>query len=251
LVAEDDPINQRVISKQLAHFGVQADFAKNGVEALDLWLANREYSLVLTDLHMPEMDGYELTRRIRGEETGSDHIPIIALTANAVTGETFEAYKAGVDLYLTKPILLDDLHVAISTFAIDYANSGGDEIVAENRFGDKPHFDGKTLIAVLGDDVASVCELLEHYMQEAAGMIESILSAVTTGELRASKVLAHRLKSSSRSVGALRLGDIFAEIETMQEAATAEDIEVITTEIQHSFARFKADAANVLAKQEN
>jgi signal transduction histidine kinase/CheY-like chemotaxis protein len=254
LVAEDDPINQRVISKQLAHFGVQADFANNGVEALELWLAHRQYSLVLTDLHMPEMDGYELTRCIRGEETGSEHVPIIALTANAVTGETFEAYKAGVDLYLTKPILLDDLHVAISTFAIDYAapDAGEDgEIVAENRFGEKPHFDGQTLIAVLGDDQESVCDLLEHYINEAAGMIDRVQTAIASGDLRASKVLAHRLKSSSRSVGALRLGDIFAEVEAMQEAATSEDIDLITTEIQHSFARFKADAANVLAKQEN
>jgi signal transduction histidine kinase/CheY-like chemotaxis protein len=254
LVAEDDPINQRVISKQLTHFGVQADFANNGREALDLWLAYRQYSLVLTDLHMPEMDGYELTRSIRGEETGSEHVPIIALTANAVTGETFEAYKAGVDLYLTKPILLDDLHMAISTFAIDHSKgeaSAEGEIVAENRFGEKPHFDGQTLIAVLGDDQESVCDLLEHYIHEATGMIDNILAAITSGDLRSSKVLAHRLKSSSRSVGALRLGDIFAEIETMQEAASKGDIDVFSAEIHHSFARFKVDVGNVLVKQEN
>lgn len=90
LVAEDDEINQKVILQQLALLGHAAEVAPTGVEALRMW-RNGHYGLVLTDLHMPEMDGYALTEAIRREEAGQRRIPILALTANALRGEANRA----------------------------------------------------------------------------------------------------------------------------------------------------------------
>jgi signal transduction histidine kinase/CheY-like chemotaxis protein/HPt (histidine-containing phosphotransfer) domain-containing protein len=218
LVAEDDPINQRVISRQLSHLGVKADFANTGREALDMWMENNHYSLILTDLHMPVMDGYEFTRRVRALESESEHIPIIALTANAVTGETFEAYKAGIDLYLTKPILLADLSVAIATFAVDLSQPKTVQAVeiatpvstSEQSLSD---FDFDTVVSIIGDDQDLIRDLIEQYLEDLEAAAMEIEKARAKSDAKQVKFLAHRLKSSSKSVGALKLGAIFTALE--------------------------------------
>jgi signal transduction histidine kinase/ActR/RegA family two-component response regulator/HPt (histidine-containing phosphotransfer) domain-containing protein len=238
LVAEDDPINQRVISKQLSHIGVRAEFAKNGREALDMWQKNRQYSLILTDLHMPEMDGYELTRSIRAQEGAQEHISIIALTANAVTGETMEAYEAGIDLYLTKPILLDDLQTAVATFALDHTPPGTapvEEAGPPMAFMNAPDYQPESLRALLGDDAQGISELIEHYISESPELIDGVKGALQKGDLRTSKVLSHRLKSASKSVGALRLGEIFTHVEGMVAPPTTAECASLCKAIESSF----------------
>ncbi|SDX47070.1 PAS domain S-box-containing protein [Allochromatium warmingii] len=121
LIAEDDEINQEVIQLQLDMLGYQVDIANHGLEALELWRRNRgRYLALLTDLHMPQMDGYSLTAAIRREEaehnerTGqTEHLPILALTANALRGEAERAQELGMDAYLTKPLMLEDLERAL------------------------------------------------------------------------------------------------------------------------------------------
>jgi PAS domain S-box-containing protein len=252
LVAEDDPINQRVISRQLAHLGVTADMAKTGSEALEMWMGNKNYSLILTDLHMPLMDGYELTRRIRALESDSEHIPIVALTANAVTGETFEAYKAGIDLYLTKPILLADLSVAITTFAIDLSEQQAASVdlkeqitISEKLLAD---FDLETVIAILGDDEDLIRELVDQYVADIDTVIEQIDDGAQRFDAKQIKFLAHRLKSSSKSVGALRLGAIFSHLEAHPEFG-ASSMESLTIEkIRDAIAAFKEKTTQVFSE---
>ncbi len=250
LVAEDDPINQRVISRQLAHLGVKADFAHTGREALEMWMENHSYSLVLTDLHMPVMDGYELTRRIRSLESDGEHIPIIALTANAVTGETFEAYKAGIDLYLTKPILLADLSVAIATFAVDLSEpvSGASaasavqvEALASGNSVEESvsDFDLQTVISILGDDQELIRELLGQYTQDVEGVVSELDSAFRKSDTKQVKFISHRLKSSSKSVGALRLGEIFSALELSPGLVYPEQTNAKLQSIRVAIAAFK------------
>ena len=110
LVAEDDEMNRKVITLQLKMLGYPADVAENGVEAMKLWL-DGDYSMLLTDLHMPHMDGYALTEAIRRHEQNTAgferaRIPILALTANALSGEAIRARAIGMDDYLTKPMTL-------------------------------------------------------------------------------------------------------------------------------------------------
>ena len=118
LVAEDNAINQQVISKQLALLGFVADIAECGRIALEK-LATRDYALLLTDLHMPVMDGIELATRIRAAEASAGatrRLPIVALTADAAANEVARCLQAGMDDCLTKPLPLVDLHAALQTW---------------------------------------------------------------------------------------------------------------------------------------
>lgn len=109
LLAEDNAVNQRLISRLLEKRGHEVDVVANGMEAL-LALAAKNYELVLMDMQMPELDGLETTARIRMQEAGGEkHQEIVALTANAMSEDRERCRAAGMDGYLTKPIQFDKL----------------------------------------------------------------------------------------------------------------------------------------------
>jgi CheY-like chemotaxis protein len=107
-VVEDNELNQKVTLRQLRACGFDADLAVNGRAALDRWRDGR-YALILTDLHMPEMDGYDMAREIRRRQGAGGRVPIVAFTANAIKGEAGNCLAAGMDDCLTKPVRLPDL----------------------------------------------------------------------------------------------------------------------------------------------
>jgi PAS domain S-box-containing protein len=113
LVAEDNPVNQRVALWTLERLGYQAALANDGREALHL-VQSEQFDLVLMDCQMPEMDGYETAREIRRREAGTGrHLPIVAMTANALEGEDQKCFEAGMDDYLAKPVKRDQLAVTL------------------------------------------------------------------------------------------------------------------------------------------
>ncbi len=111
LVVEDNLVNQKVASGLLARMGVAVDVARNGLEALSLFQPDR-YAAILMDCQMPEMDGYEATRRIRALAIGG-RLPIIALTAGASPAERTQAFAAGMDAFLAKPVRFADLETTL------------------------------------------------------------------------------------------------------------------------------------------
>jgi CheY-like chemotaxis protein len=116
LLVEDQPTNQLVALKQLATLGFQADLATHGAEALQrLTQPGHSYDLVLLDCQMPEMDGFEVTRRLRQQETRQGgHIPIIAMTAQALKGDRERCLAAGMDDYLSKPVRIEALSQVVA-----------------------------------------------------------------------------------------------------------------------------------------
>src|SRR3954452_2300844 len=115
LVVDDHPVNQEVLVRQLELLGVEADTAADGVEALEAW-RSKLYAAVLADIHMPRMDGYELTRRLRAieaERHGSSRTPVVAVTANAMKGEEERCLAAGMDAYLVKPVNIELLRATL------------------------------------------------------------------------------------------------------------------------------------------
>ena len=108
LVAEDNLVNQKVVLKHLEKMGFHGDIATNGVRTLEA-LRQMPYSLILMDCQMPEMDGYEATRRVRKGEAGSATIPIIAMTANAMQGDRERCLECGMDDYIAKPFRQKEL----------------------------------------------------------------------------------------------------------------------------------------------
>ncbi len=113
LVAEDNATNRAVLEYQLHELGYQADFTENGAQALAAWQSG-DYAMLLTDLQMPEVDGYELARRLRDSEPAGTRAPIIALSANTLMNEEENCLAAGMDAYLSKPIALEDLQAALA-----------------------------------------------------------------------------------------------------------------------------------------
>ncbi|WP_173983188.1 response regulator [Magnetospirillum sp. SS-4] len=113
LVAEDHPVNQQVIQRQLRLLGYDVELRGDGRAALEAW-RQRDFAAIITDCHMPRMDGFQLTAAIRAEEAGGGrHIPIIALTANAMAGEAERCIGAGMDFYLAKPVEMGRLKDAL------------------------------------------------------------------------------------------------------------------------------------------
>jgi signal transduction histidine kinase/DNA-binding response OmpR family regulator/HPt (histidine-containing phosphotransfer) domain-containing protein len=124
LVAEDNPVNQRVASHMLNKLGYRCDIASNGKEAVDM-LAQLPYDLVLMDCQMPEMDGYMATRMIRErEESGDRRTPIIAMTANAMREDRARCLDAGMDGFIPKPIALEELETAMECWIPDAVKPG-------------------------------------------------------------------------------------------------------------------------------
>jgi two-component system sensor histidine kinase/response regulator len=219
LVAEDNEINRRVIERQLALLGLACVVAENGREALLRWREER-YALVLTDLHMPEMDGYELTARIRGEEPPGERTPIIAVTANALRGEAQRCIDAGMDDFITKPV-----QVAVLQRVLARWMPAGDGAMPECQRARAPAppgatgapalavFDPQVLPGLIGNDAALIAEFLADFQISARDTAHAIHAACVAGDWRQVGELAHRLKSSSRSVGALQMGEICAALE--------------------------------------
>jgi CheY-like chemotaxis protein len=116
LIAEDNPVNQRVARMQVKQFGFEADIVENGEEALAA-LDRAEYMLILMDCHMPRMDGYAATRELRRREAGVRRTPVIALTANAYASDREACLEAGMDDYLSKPVTLRDLEQRLSRWS--------------------------------------------------------------------------------------------------------------------------------------
>ena len=115
LLAEDQPINQKVAVHTLEKMGYSVDVVENGREAVRAWSTGR-YALILMDCQMPELDGYEATREIRRREPEGAHIPIVALTAHAMKGADLECRAAGMDDYITKPLDRDRLRACLERF---------------------------------------------------------------------------------------------------------------------------------------
>jgi signal transduction histidine kinase/DNA-binding response OmpR family regulator len=124
LVAEDNIVNQKIAVRHLEKLGYRADVVANGLEAVDA-VARIRYALVLMDCQMPELDGWEATAMIRKEEAsrGSQHLPIIAITANAMPGDREKCRKAGMDDYLAKPVMLEEIRVVLARWIPGHSSS--------------------------------------------------------------------------------------------------------------------------------
>jgi PAS domain S-box-containing protein len=215
LVAEDDPINQQVITHQLTLLGHVAEIARNGEEALQMWRQSN-YGLLLSDLHMPIMDGYQLTAAIRGEEDAGTHMPIVALTANALRSEAQRTRDAGMDDYMTKPVQLPALRALIDRYLSGNSEASIDD-EGDNEMQQQPDtkeiFDATTLQSLVGNNPAILKRLMNQYLNSSRQLGEQLRAAHAADDLEQVRSIAHQMKSAARSVGSAMLGDAAAELE--------------------------------------
>jgi signal transduction histidine kinase/CheY-like chemotaxis protein/HPt (histidine-containing phosphotransfer) domain-containing protein len=251
LVAEDNEINQKVILQQLKLLGQTADIASNGREALKLWQSG-DYGILITDLHMPEMDGYELTSAIRADETAASEtnktrIPIIAFTANALKGEAEHCLAVGMDDYLSKPVQLVNLRAMLEkwlpaetvgrvTPAINATVAGVTRPTKSHTTSESIPVDVNVLKALVGDDAATIAEFRHDFRISAAKIADELRTACAAGQVSTAGALAHKLKSSARSVGALALGELCAEMEQAGKAGDTAALAVLLPKFEQELA---------------
>jgi len=214
---DDHPVNREVLIRQLAILGIDSDSAVDGAEALAMWQSG-DYALVLADVHMPTMDGYELTRRIRAIETqrGGARTPVVAVTANVMKGEEQRCLATGMDAYLGKPISIDRLQVTLERWlSIRPETEQGDAADAPAR---SDVLDRSILGAWLGDDTSAVRSLLQKFRDAAIDAEAQVGEASRRGDLAALTAAAHRLKGAAAAVGAVGVGNRAGVLEAAAKA---------------------------------
>jgi signal transduction histidine kinase/HPt (histidine-containing phosphotransfer) domain-containing protein/ActR/RegA family two-component response regulator len=233
LAVDDYPVNLEVLTGQLEILGIAVETASGGLEALTKW-RERPYTLVLTDIHMPDMDGFELTRQIRAEETVAGtgrRTPIVALTANALKGEADRCLASGMDGYLTKPLTLDRLRETIDRWtnadspAAPLPESMPDPVPAVATVPEHPSIDRKIIVQMFGDDAEIIERVLARFTTTGAKLLAEMVDAQDDPKRLGD--LAHKLKGSARAAGATHLGDLAAKIE---QSANAADVALLVEE---------------------
>jgi signal transduction histidine kinase/DNA-binding response OmpR family regulator len=212
LVAEDNATNRAVVKRQLDRLGYVSVVAPDGKQAFDLWRADK-FDAILTDVHMPAMDGFELTQAVREAEQGTGtRTPIVALSAATMTGEAERCLAAGMDEFVPKPVTLSALGGALARAL------GTVEVLAiEDEFagdGGALDVDTSVLLRLYGAQRADMAEVVNLFLDNAERQIAAIEAAKSSGDDEEARETAHALKGAARSVGAYALGDAAARVET-------------------------------------
>lgn len=215
LVAEDNPVNQRVMRGLLEHAGHEVVIASNGEEALSLLESNAaQYSLAIMDMHMPVMSGPDAVKRWRFMEKG--HLPIIMLTADARGEAEQQCRDSGADDFLTKPVNSR----ALLEMLARYCQSGQAEPVrqADARRQDAPLLDETVLIdlAEVGGGLDFVRDLIEDFRQDSNRAMQATRQALQEQNYGAWKDQLHMLKGGASDVGALAMAEICAAAERIK-----------------------------------
>ncbi len=241
LVAEDNRANQHVAKGMLESLNYEVHVVDNGEKALQA-MENTHYDLILMDCQMPVMDGYQATRLIREREKREKlpRIPIVALTAHAMEGDREQCLSIGMDDYLSKPFVRDQLQKTLEKWigggsmsprapagTIDVQdNSGKQNTMSASGSGETG--EGTINTAVL-DNIRALGiprilqELIEIYLTDTPRLMNDLRDAVQSSNSSLLRMAAHSLKSSSANVGAVRLSGLFRHMEEMARAETLQD----------------------------
>ncbi|MFM1945460.1 MAG: hypothetical protein RI897_4442 [Verrucomicrobiota bacterium] len=222
LLAEDNPVNQKIALRQLRKLGCSADAVANGLEAIEA-LRRFPYDAVLMDCQMPELDGYEATRRIRQLETdlattGRPSVRIIAMTANALDGDREACIKAGMDDYISKPVKLPDLQSTLSKTRRTRRQPAAEPPKNTPTTQDSnPAIDPEVFASLRAlqepGEPDPVAELSSLFLADTPARIQAIHQAANAGHASPIREAAHSLKGSASNFGAKTLASICAQIE--------------------------------------
>lgn len=220
LIADDNPMNLKVIRQQLRLLGLATDSADNGLTALQRWQSGT-YAMLITDLVMPLMDGYALTAAIRAADNGKPRRPIIAFTADVPENEGRHCLASGMDDYLLKPVQLASLKAILARWLplADAAPVGKTSVAFCSATAPSTTFDSHVLKGLIGTDEAMICDFLDEFRRGARPISAALRLACLAGQTALAGALAHQLKSSARSVGATTLARLCADLETAGKGA--------------------------------
>ncbi len=238
LLVEDNVMNQKVAIRQLDLLGYTVHIANNGEEALEL-LGSRSYALVLMDCQMPVLDGFEATRRIRLlERAGRRRVTIIAMTANAMAGDRERCLEAGMDDYLAKPILRDQLIGMLAKYLP--ARDAGPAVQATPVQFAPQVLNRGHLQEMLGDDAAIRHEMLTVFVSTARPLLDQMRLAIRYGDASEIHMLGHQLAGSCGNLGIEEMGAIARKIELAGRAGEVARLEALHEDLLQTFERLCA-----------
>ena len=227
LVAEDNAVNQKLATALLEKAGHRVALAINGAEALTMW-RDGDFDLILMDVQMPEMDGFEATRQIRLEEqTTGRHMSIVATTAHAMTGDRERCLLAGMDEYLSKPIHRQELLAVL-------ARLGANRAVWPPRHGSEPKntrdiaatevLNKTELLSRLDGDAQLLRELIEIFLADSPSLLQQVSNAVTSRDPDALQRAVHKLSGTVSIFGSQPVMRTAVMLETMGDRTHAGEV---------------------------
>jgi two-component system, sensor histidine kinase and response regulator len=252
LLAEDNPVNQKVALRQLAKIGFNVDAVNNGAEAVKA-MEKQVYPLVLMDCQMPELDGYKATGRIREMQATSPfrwaHRPyIIAMTANALAGDRDACLAAGMDDYISKPVRVEELEAALDRGLKSMeAGSGPANASNEGPMIDAEALDNLRSLRMEGEP-DPLAELVELFLADTPERIRQMQDALQSSNGVALDAAAHSLKGSASNLGAKQIASACAQI--MQHARKNEfpPATKLVEEVEKTFPKVKGILLEELKK---
>ncbi len=262
LLAEDHKVNQKVALQMLERMGHQTDIANNGLEAIAA-LEQKTYDVVLMDVQMPEMDGLEAARKIREAfEAGTiTYKPrIIAMTANAMSGDREACLAAGMDDYISKPIRISELSQALSvcqplapnqqtiqTTHQDQPPPSPPTFISISEPPQEPQQDLQNSESLLDAnilnslrEIEALEEVIEIYLTESPKLLQKMTEAIEQGDPAKLRDAAHSLKSTSGAIGANTLAQLSQSLEHMTRAGNTAEAPVLIGKIATEYVRVKA-----------
>ncbi len=262
LLVDDHPTNRQVIQRQLALAGYASEVAEDGIEGLERWRSGR-YALVLSDVHMPRMDGYQLARAIRDDEArrGAAATPIVALTASALKGEAERCLAAGMDDYLAKPVGIQALGACLQRWlphtataqplsveqgaSIQTANN--EQVVAAQaglpQLAHPPTLETAVLDELTGGDPGEARVLLADFLASTSEDLAQLEALREGGDLQGLTRQAHKIKGAAKLVGALELGDAAALLEAAGRGGDWAAILPLAADVATAAERLRLDVA--------
>ncbi len=244
LVAEDNAINQKLALQMLRRMGYRADVAGDGREVLQA-LERQSYDVVLMDVQMPEMDGLEATRRIAQQWTAEQRPRIIAMTANAMLGDREACLAAGMDDYISKPIRVKELQIALERWGQRSPVPFAPALLQRDSSPGTINWAVLDELRALQEpgETDFVQEMIELYLTNTPALIEALRQGIDQGDADGLRLAAHTLKGNSNSLGAARMGSISLELEKLGRSGTitetGQEAELLLGELEREFERVR------------
>jgi len=231
LVAEDNLVNQKVAVGALERLGCRVDVVGTGRDAVDM-VSRFSYDVVFMDCIMPEMDGFEATRRIRDLESAGSHVPIIALTALAMAGDCERCLESGMDDYISKPARLRDFEKVLGRWVKAAKTHEPPSAPLD------PEVE-KELRRLANDSEAFLDGLFGSFIEQATQTIELLRQSARGSDSETFARVAHSLKESSTSVGATLLAGVCQDMEKLCGAGALAEAGSLVDQLEFEFDRVK------------
>ncbi len=233
LVAEDNPVNQKLAAGMLRKLGYASDTVPNGKEAIRKLMEN-DYSLVLMDIQMPIMDGFEATSIIKDKNSDvlNHAVPVVAMTAHAMSGDKEKCIDGGMDDYISKPIDMKQLDALLKKWFDKDKNLGEN---GRRGFKDVKIFDSVALSGRLLDDKDIIAEIIKVFLEDMPVQIDGLKSAFESKDIALVSSIAHAIKGSSSNIGGMRIAGIAKEIEISSKKGELENLGENISELESQY----------------